>query len=184
EKKQKYVFDAKGTIVALKNRQIHMKGITFDLLLAAYVLNPAEKNDSITAINNHLQAVDMQYDEEVYGKGAKLHVPDFPIMAEHVARKTAVISRARKEIMDGLEKNNQLHLFESLELPLATILAEMEFLGVQVDEQTLIEMGKELNERIETIEAEIHTLAGQTFNVNSPKQLGVILFEELGLPVI
>lgn len=182
--KTKLVYDAKGTIVALKNRGHTIEGITFDLLLAAYLLNPAEKHDTIPMIAKQMNIIDIQYDEEVYGKGAKLHVPQFEQMAEHVARKTATIYKAKQPVMDGLETNAQLSLFHSLELPLAEILAKMEYTGIQVNKQTLIDMGDDLNERIQTMEKEIHELAGKEFNVNSPKQLGVILFEDLKLPVI
>src|SRR5699024_11762553 len=75
-------------------------------------------------------------------------------------------------------------LFEDLELPLARILAEMENIGVQVDVNRLKEMGTELKARLSSIEEEVFQLAGEEFNLNSPKQLGVILFEKLGLPVI
>src|SRR5690625_7508898 len=75
-------------------------------------------------------------------------------------------------------------MFHKLELPLANILASMEYTGVQVDENTLQEMGDDLNERLEAIESDIHDLAGEKFNINSPKQLSVILFEKLELPVI
>src|SRR5699024_822135 len=74
ESKEKFVFDSKATIVALKNRDIQIQGIRFDLLLASYLLNPAENNDSITAVGKHMGQEDVQYDEEVYGKGAKLQI--------------------------------------------------------------------------------------------------------------
>ncbi|HLR65436.1 MAG TPA: DNA polymerase I [Pseudogracilibacillus sp.] len=184
ESKAKFVFDSKATIVALKNRDIQIQGIRFDLLLASYLLNPAENNDSITAVGKHMGQEDVQYDEEVYGKGAKLHLPEFDLVSEHVARKANVIHQLKDEVIQGLKDNEQLHLFKSLELPLARILAEMEFLGVQVDKATLEKMGDSLDKRIKEMEKEIQTLAGSDFNVNSPKQLSIVLFEDLELPVI
>src|SRR5699024_11142604 len=115
--------------------------------------------------------------EEVYGKGARRSVPDFATVSEHVARKTNVIYAYREEILTDLAKNEQDELFEKLELPLAMILAEMEHYGVKVDVARLHEMGEELNERLEAIEQTIHEHAGEAFNINSPKQLSVILFE-------
>src|SRR5699024_1760357 len=184
ESKEKFVFDSKATIVALKNRDIQIQGIRFDLLLASYLLNPAENNDSITAVGKHMGQEDVQYDEEVYGKGAKLHLPEFDLVSEHVARKANVIHQLKDEVIQGLKDNEQLHLFKSLELPLARILAEMVFLGVQVDKAILEKMGDSLDKRIKEMEKEIQTLAGSDFNVNSPKQLSIVLFEDLELPVI
>lgn len=182
--KEKYVFDAKATIVALLYRNIQLRGVIFDMQLAAYLLNPAENNESITSIGKRMGATNVQYDEEVYGKGAKLSVPDFKILSEHVVRKTHIIYTLSKDMVKDLKDNEQLDLFNDLELPLAHILATMEYDGVQVDEDTLKEMGKDLNDRLATIESDIHKLAGEKFNINSPKQLSVILFEKLGLPVI
>src|SRR5699024_12825741 len=83
-----------------------------------------------------------------------------------------------------LEDNEQYQLFKELEMPLALILGEMEHTGVQVDVTRLEEMGSELRSRLEAIEKDVYELAGETFNLNSPKQLGPILFEKLGLRVI
>src|SRR6185312_15628090 len=86
--------------------------------------------------------------------------------------------------MEEIERNEQTELFYDLELPLALILAKMEYTGIKVDVGRLEEMKTELAARLDDIEARIHELAGEKFNVNSPKQLGVILFENLDLPVI
>lgn len=184
ETMKKYVYDAKGTIVALLNRNIPAKGATFDLQLAAYLTNPADNNDEITAIGKRMGKTAVHLDEEIYGKGKKLAVPDFSVAGEHIARKTDIIYSLQGQFQEALHDNDQMELFEKLEMPLAVILAEIEHTGVQIDVDRLKEMGKELTTRLDAIEAEIHAHAGETFNVNSPKQLSVILFEKLGLPVI
>lgn len=184
ETKEKNVFDLKATKVALLKRGISLRGVTFDLLLAAYIINPAENHDEIPAIAKRFDMKEIRYDEEVYGKGAKRKVPDFTIVSEHVARKVDALSKLKDHYMKLLEENEQIELFRELELPLATILAKMEYRGIQVDVDRLKQMGKELTERIQTIEEDIYSLAGEKFNINSPKQLAVILFEKLGLPVI
>ncbi|MFP3490111.1 hypothetical protein R0K20_21175, partial [Staphylococcus sp. SIMBA_130] len=74
--KKKIVFDAKKTMVALLRNNIHIQGITYDMLLASYLLNPAENNHDIPAIGNRMGKTDVLFDEEVYGKGAKLKVPE------------------------------------------------------------------------------------------------------------
>lgn len=182
--KEKYVYDVKALKVSLLHHGVMLRGVSFDLMLAAYIVNPAENNDEIPAIAKRNGITSIHFNEEVYGKGAKLHVPEFNEVADHVARKTAAILQLREYYVNELKKNEQFELFTELELPLATILAKMEYTGVQIDINRLQSMGKELTERLDKIEEEIYQLAGEPFNINSPKQLGVILFEKLNLPVI
>lgn len=182
--KKKIVFDAKATRVALLHEGLDLQGVEIDVLLAAYILNPGEKNEEIASIARRMGAGQLQYDEEVYGKGAKKAVPDFPVLAEHVARKTGALYQLQSGLMEDLAANELSELFTELELPLAMILAEMEHQGVKVDISRLKAMGDELDGRLKKMEKEIHELAGESFNINSPKQLGVILFEKLELPVI
>jgi len=184
ENNTKFVFDAKRTVVALLNNGIHLKGITFDMLLASYLLNPSENHHDIPAVGQRYGKKNVLFDEEVYGKGAKASVPEQDALAEHIVRKTAVLSAVKAEMEQQLEDNEQYQLFKELEMPLALILGEMEHTGVQVDVTRLEEMGSELRSRLETIEKDVYELAGETFNLNSPKQLGPILFEKLGLRVI
>ncbi|WP_100012046.1 DNA polymerase I [Lentibacillus sediminis] len=180
----KYVFDAKKTVVALLKHGIHVKGITFDMLLSSYLLNPAENNHDIPAIARRMGKHQVLYDEEVYGKGAKLKLAEEPVLAEHVARKTKMLFSLKEEMEEQLKENEQYTLYKELEMPLALILGEMEHLGVQVDIKQLEEIGTDLKERLDELEKGIYALAGKEFNLNSPKQLGPILFEELKLPVI
>lgn len=182
--KEKYIYDIKAAKVALLHENIELQGATFDLMLASYIVNPADNNEEIPAIAKRIGNKSIQYNEEVYGKGAKLQVPEFEVVSNHIARKTAAIYELKNHYIDELKKNEQYELFRELELPLATILARMEHEGVQIDVDRLESMGEELSKRIDKIEEEIYALAGEEFNVNSPKQLGVILFEKLNLPVI
>lgn len=181
---KKIVFDTKQTIVALHNEGINLRGIDFDMILASYLLKPSENHHDIPSIAHRLGRTDVKYDEEVYGKGAKQHVPDIEIVAEHVARKVTIIKQLQDELIADLKDNNQYKLYTELEMPLAPILAKMEYTGVQVDVEQLKEMGTDLSDRLKGIEQDIIDDAGEEFNVNSPKQLGVILFENLQLPVI
>lgn len=181
---EKFVFDAKKTLVALLRHDIQLKGIRFDMLLGSYLLDPSENNHDIPAISNRLGKKSVLYDEEVYGKGAKLKLPDKAVYGEHIARKTKVLFDLREKMIQKLEENEQYKLLKELEMPLALILGEMEHTGVQVDIDRLNGMEKELKERLDAIQAEIYELAGEEFNLNSPKQLGPILFEKLKLPVI
>jgi len=181
---KKTVFDAKKTLVALLKHGFHLKGVTFDMLLASYLLNPSENNHDIPTISNRMGKKDVLFDEEVYGKGAKMSLPEESVFAEHIVRKTQVLFDLQDNMIKQLEENEQFKLLKELEMPLALILGEMEHIGVQVDTRRLKEMEKELKERLENIEEEIYEHAGERFNLNSPKQLGPILFEKLKLPVI
>ena len=184
ETKQKTVFDAKRTLVSLLHHDIHIKGITFDLLLASYILNPAENHHDIPTVAHRSGNRNVLSDEEVYGKGAKLKVPEHDVLAEHVVRKTRMLYELQDKIIKELKENEQFELLQDLEMPLALILGEMEYTGVQVDIEQLEKIGTELKERLAVIEKDIYDLAGEEFNINSPKQLGVILFEKLELPII
>lgn len=184
ETKEKVVFDSKTSTVALLNKDIQLKGVVFDTVLASYLLNPSENNHSIGAIAHRSNLSGVLYDEEVYGKGAKQKVPEKSILSEHIARKARTMFDVRSDLEKQLEKNKQASLLKELEMPLASILGEMEHTGVRVDKSRLEKMGKELKEQLENLETEIFELAGESFNLNSPKQLGPILFEKLKLPVI
>jgi len=182
--KRKVTFDAKKALVALLNQDIHLDGVNFDMLLASYLLNPSENHHSIPAIANRVGRKNVLFDEEVYGKGAKLSLPEQSVLAEHVVRKTKLLFELKEEMKNKLKANEQYDLLKELEMPLALILGEMEHRGVQVNVERLEEMGTELKQRLAAIEAEIFELAGEEFNINSPKQLGIVLFETLELPVI
>jgi DNA polymerase-1 len=184
ETKKKSVFDAKRTVVALKRNGIDVKGITFDMLLTSYLLNPAENNHDIPAISNRMGKTNVRFDEEVYGRGAKMKLPEQGILAEHIVRKASALYELQSKMEVELKKNEQYKLLKELEMPLALILGKMEHTGVLVDRGKLEEMGTDLRQRLSDLEKEVYELAGETFNLNSPKQLGPILFEKLGLPVI
>ncbi|PLT32312.1 DNA polymerase I [Bacillus sp. V5-8f] len=184
DSKRKAVFDAKRSIVALKRRGIELKGVDFDIFLASYILNPSESVDDVAAIAKSQSGIQLQSDEAFYGKGAKRSVPGEDRLGEHLARKSEAIFRMKEPIVKALEEHEQYKLFTELEMPLAMILAQMEIQGIKVDVDRLKAMGTELSQRLRATEEKIHQLAGEAFNINSPKQLGVILFEKLGLPVV
>ncbi|MBP1083333.1 DNA polymerase I [Bacillus capparidis] len=184
ESKKKWIFDSKKAQVALKWQGVHLKGAEFDVLLAAYLLNPASSYEDVASVAKEKGIQLVSSDETVYGKGAKRACPEENSLADHLARKGMAITRLYDRLLDDLKKNEQLELYEDLELPLSVILGEMESEGVQVDIDRLKNMGAELSAKLKEVEEKIHELAGEPFNVNSPKQLGVILFDKLQLPVI
>ncbi|MFD9625018.1 DNA polymerase I [Peribacillus muralis] len=184
EKKKKTVFDAKRTVVALRHRGVEIKGIDFDVFLASYILDPAESVDEVAEITKTQGTIRLETDDVFYGKGAKRMIPDEAILSEHIARKSKAILSLKEPMVKRLHEFEQFHLLTDLELPLSIILANMEWQGIKVDIGRLKNMGQELAVRLRTIEARIFDLAGEAFNINSPKQLGAILFEKLELPVM
>ncbi len=182
--KIKYMSDSKAAQAALKRAGIQLAGVDFDLLLASYINNPGLSGDDIATLARELGYYDVQANETVYGKGAKRAIPNIDQLAQHVCRKAFAVWSLQPKLETLLKENEQFDLYKNLELPLARILGEMESEGITVNRATLEKMGQELNDKLIVIEQEIYTEAGEKFNINSPKQLGVILFEKLGLPVI
>jgi DNA polymerase I len=182
--KEKYMSDLKAAQCLLKRIDIDLNGVTFDLLLAAYIAKPSISGDDVAVLAKEFGYTDVQQNEEVYGKGAKWNKPEQSSLADHVARKALAIWNVRPTLVEKLKENEQYELYNELELPLAKILGQMESEGITVQQATLEQMGEELTARLAEIEAQIYELAGEKFNINSPKQLGVILFDKLGLPVI
>lgn len=181
----KKVYDAKRTYVALNRYTGKTQGIDFDVLLGSYLLDTNDKSSDIEGVAAHYGYQDIQSDEAVYGKGAKKGLPEEEeVFFAHLARKVAAINALTPILNKELEEKNQADLFYKMELPLSQILAEMEISGIKVDASRLQEMKIEFSERLKEIEEKIYAEAGEEFNLNSPKQLGVILFEKMGLPVI
>ncbi|SOC36556.1 DNA polymerase I [Ureibacillus acetophenoni] len=184
ETKKKYMSDSKAAQAYLKRVGIELRGVEFDLLLASYIVNPSISGDDVATLAREFNFTDVQANETIYGKGAKWSLPEVKVLAEHVSRKAFAIWSLQPVIEEKLKENEQFDLYHDLELPLANILGTMESEGIKVNFSTLEKMGEELTEKISQLENEIYDLAGEKFNINSPKQLGVILFEKLELPAV
>ena len=184
--RSKQVYDAKQTYVALNRKGLVTRGITFDIMLASYLLTAEDSSSGDlvdVASKHHYQGVSP--DEMVYGKGKKINVPeDRSLMHDHLARKVLAIDHLSAILNDELKKNEQEDLLKKMELPLAMVLAEMEIQGITADAQRLEKMKGEFQEILDRVEKKIYEEAGEEFNINSPKQLSVILFEKMGYPVI
>ncbi len=184
EQTEKYVYDAKKTYAEAHRLDIDIKNITFDIMLASYILNPSRSIDDV-----HSVVVDygQHYVSEavhVFGKGKKRQIPEDNVLNPYIASILDAIDASTPVMIDALKEYNQLDLFNDLELPLARILGQMEEMGIYTDMEALKEMEREIQSKLDTLIARIHEAAGEEFNINSPKQLGVVLFENLKLPVI
>ncbi|RNB70046.1 DNA polymerase I [Brevibacillus panacihumi] len=181
---EKWTFDGKRDTVGLAWHGLDIKGINFDVYLASYLLNAAESNPTVDSIAAQYAQVHVLPDEELYGKGAKRLIPETDELSEHVAKKAKAIWQAVPVLREQLEENDLSGLLNDLEGPLSLVLAEMEKHGVRVNAERLAQMGEELDRKLEDLTAQIYDLAGMSFNINSPKQLGEVLYEKLDLPVL
>ncbi|HAA89681.1 MAG: DNA polymerase I [Thermoanaerobacterales bacterium 50_218] len=166
---EKWCHDAKAEMVMLAHRDICLEGVTGDTMLAAYLLNPASSSPTLEEV--HLKYLNKvvafsTHDRTVAGCRAAAILSVWPVLLQE------------------LENCELSSLFFDLELPLSAVLAEMELNGVKLDVDQLEEMSRELEVQLQELTEEIYHLAGEPFNINSPKQLGTILFEKLKLPVI
>ena len=170
KKKTIYTFDQKKNFVLLKKEGFEISS-EFDVMIAAYLLNINIKDDIAYLMNSNGTQINF------YSQSLKNGFDKKDIVA-----KARFIYDIRDKYYNDLKNEEMLELFESIEMPLITVLANMEYDGVRVDENILKNMSEEMTNRISDIEKEIYNLAGEEFNISSPKQLGTILFEKLELP--
>lgn len=163
----KITYDVKQAYMAFKKVGIELQGLTWDVLLAAYLLDPSQNDLTLpTLISRYLNiGISEEEDNKIF-----IYISQLENLAN--------------SLVEQLEDDDLISLYLDMELPLATVLAKMELQGVKLDARQLKLMGRNLEKRIDELTKIIYQLAGQEFNINSPKQLGIILFEELGLPVI
>ncbi|HHD5480968.1 TPA: DNA polymerase I [Streptococcus pyogenes] len=175
-------YDFKRSKVLLSHLGIELVAPSYDARLANYLLSTVEDNE-LSTIARIFTDISLEEDDTVYGKGAKRAVPDKDVLLEHLARKVKVLLDSKSQMLDKLTAHEQLDLYQNIELPLANVLAKMEIEGIKVNRATLQDMAEQNKVIIEALTQEIYDMAGQEFNINSPKQLGSILFEKMQLPL-
>ncbi len=184
EGREKIAYDGKRIRVVLERQGFDVNGLTFDALLASYLLDPSESGHSLSDVVKRKMDGSLPSDEEVYGKGAKRRLPEEKELAEHLARKAEALKRLDPLLREEVRETGMESLLFETELPLSQVLARMELHGVRVDRDRLLDLGGELKEQAEALTRQIYELAGTEFNINSPKQLAEILYDKLGLPVL
>ncbi len=167
---------------------IALRGVEHDTMLASYVLDSAaNRHDMDSLAKKYLQCDTVRF-EDVAGKGAKqLSFDQVPLeqAGPYAAEDADITLRLHRALWPKLEATPALaELYRTIEIPLVGILSRMERTGVRIDSQLLAEQSQELAERIVALEAQAYAVAGRRFNMGSPKQIGTIFFEELGLPVV
>lgn len=175
-------YDFKRSKVLLSHLGLDLLAASYDARLANYLLSTVEDNEMATLARLYT-TIPLDTDEVVYGKGVKRAVPDKAVLLGHLARKVQVLLDSRPVMLDKLAEHEQADLYTDIELPLANVLAKMEIEGIAVNQDSLQEMAEQNKVVIEELTQEIYEMAGEVFNINSPKQLGVILFEKMQLPL-
>lgn len=180
---EKTVYDIKKIIYIAKKNNKEINGDIFDIKIANYLIDVTSKSEIDKIVFNYLGEITSS-NEEIYGKGAKRSLPTQEVLNSYIAKIAASILEVKPLMIKRLEEENMLDLYKNIEIKVARVLANMEFEGIHVSKKALDEMSHEFDERIKVLEGSIYTLAGSEFNIASPKQLGVVLFEDLGLPVV
>ena len=176
----KYTYDFKKNIVVLNNLDIKFNNVCFDTMIATYLLDYTIKED----ISFVAQAFDysIPFYEDLYGTDKRPKEISDEELANVCCKKAQFIYETRERLINELKMSEQEDLFYKIELPLSSVLADMEITGVKVNCEYLESMEKELKMQMDTLEKDIHNDAGSEFNIMSPVQLGKVLFEDLTIP--
>lgn len=184
---EKHCHMIKEDTFGLLSMGIDIDGVKFDTKLGQYMVDPSQNNYDIDELGRSYLGIDLKSLEDRLGKGKKkilfsqLKVED---RAEYIVETLEVVARIKDEMEGLISEQGMDDLYYDIELPLSIVLANMEYEGFKVDKKVLEDLGETFKNRIEDLTQTIYDLAGVEFNINSPKQLGEILFDRLELPVI
>ncbi|MCD8158187.1 MAG: DNA polymerase I, partial [Clostridiales bacterium] len=180
---EKITYDAKPDIVYFKGR-IDVKAVAFDAMIGAYILNPTASGYDYSQIGKDFLNRRLPSVEEVTGKG-KSRTPFYKLEEDKLVKLfgdfVSFIADSFEPMNKKIEELGMKELYYEIELPLIYVLADMETTGMKVDKKELEEFSLRLDDKLAELVSEIYFFAGEEFNINSPKQLGVILFDKLGL---
>ncbi|HEH9406627.1 TPA: DNA polymerase I [Aeromonas bestiarum] len=172
----------------LLNHDIDLQGIAYDTMLESYVLNSTASRHDMDSLAKRYLGVETTSFEDIAGKGVKqltFNQIELEQAAPYAAEDADITLRLHQTLWGQLEAVPGLcQVFSDIELPLLPVLARMELLGITIDPKLLHQQSQEIELRLAELERQAHELAGQEFNLSSPKQLGEILFTKLGLPII
>ncbi len=180
---EKIFFDLKKAMLVNfeLNNETAIKKATFDTVVAMYVINPTKSGYAYNDIALDVLGKTYKTEEDIFGKGKKRNQENREDLYKFIIDHAFVAKSTHQEMLKTIKENDQEILLNEIELPLVKVLADMQVRGMRVDKEQLIAFGEKLNTHIDELTAEIYGLVGKEFNINSPSQLGVILFEELGL---
>lgn len=174
----KYTYDLKKCLVVLNNIA-NIKNVSYDAMVAMYLLDYVVKDDiSFVARSFDYDIADY---ESVFGTDKRPKEVDENELRYLCCKKAKFIYETREKVLNQLKEDGEEKLFENIEMPLISVLADMELTGIKVDKDYLKEVERDLDKQIKVIEKEIYDLAGKEFNIMSPSQLGIVLFDDLGI---
>lgn len=177
----------KNEAIYLMKKNINLNNISFDSEIGKYLIEPSESSYAIDKIAYEYLNEDITSENDILGTGKKritFKDLDLEKRKDYMFNFLSTVIRIEKPICDEIESMEMTDLFKIIELPLIEVLAYMEFIGFKVDLEVIESLGVHFQEKINELESRIYVLAGESFNINSPKQLAVILFDKLNLPVI
>jgi len=184
---EKFSHHIKDDLILLRKYDIKINKIVFDTMIAHYILDPSADDYDICETASKFLKKTIDSEEKLLGKGKKklkyIELED-NIFNEYLQSYVSIIKESYEVLSDKIDEQNMKYLYESVEIPLIEVLGEMEYEGVKIDLNQLAELKNAFQESINYLTSTIYFMAGQEFNINSPKQLGKVLFEDLGLPVI
>lgn len=187
---KKIGYKLKEDYVILRQLDIVCENLSLDIEIAAYLLNPTTNQYKLESLSNEYLGIDIEdyLDKLGVNKNQSEQINLFEKTEDNTNNskfnnsiKAYIINKLQERLQEELEKLNALNLFNNIEMPLLKVLAQMQYEGMYIDKQELVEFGNELKEQIEVLRKEICDMAGEEFNVNSTQQLGNILFEKLNL---
>ncbi|WP_047814532.1 DNA polymerase I [Rhodopirellula islandica] len=184
---EKVGHNLKFDMIVLRSAGVQLGGITLDTMVADYLLNSGGRNHGLDDLAKRKLNHDNLSIKELIGTGKKqITMDQVPVddVSPYACEDVDVPIRVAPTLRDELTESGLDGLFDEVEMPLIDVLAEMEFNGIHVDAGTLAQMSERFEKEIADLRALVFSSAGHEFNLDSPKQLGVVLFEELGLPVI
>ncbi|GAA4273923.1 DNA polymerase I [Aquimarina gracilis] len=174
----------KYDIKVLAKYDVEVKGALFDTMLAHYLINPDMRHNMDVLSETYLNYTPVSITELIGKKGKnQLSFRQVPLdqQTEYAVEDADITFQLKEHFAPELKEAKTVSLFEDIEIPLLRVLADMEIEGINLDKEFLETLSKELDEDIKTLESKIYTAAGEEFNIASPKQLGVILFEKMKL---
>ena len=176
----KFTYDYKKSLVVLNSLDVKFKNVSFDTMIAAYLLDYVVKDD----ISFVARSFDYQLPiyEDTYGTDKRPIEVEEERLKEICCQKAQFIYETRERLLKELSDDGELDLFNNIEMPLAEVLADMEITGIKVDVDYLTNVELELKEKLDGKEKEIYELSGVEFNIMSPSQLSKVLFEDLAIP--
>jgi DNA polymerase I len=184
---EKVGHNLKQQILILRSRGIHLQGVRWDPMLMSYVLNPTRHGHSVDDLAKEFLQYQSKELKSLVGSGQKqISIAELADteLCDYCCERVDLQLTLTSKLAQELQKEDLLGFYFDMELPVLPVLAEVEWNGVKIDTRTLDRLSQEMGKNVDRLVAEIYELAGEEFNINSPKQIGEILFQKLKLPMV